>query len=186
MSPTQLNVHTWRFTGYTAASPRMDFSMTRLCLLLFASLIPSTAVQAKDLRGRYGVGFNQQFGHVSALSARYALPTSSHVMNVHLEGNFGLDTGEKDAGGDVFYGARVLYGVLAEDNMNLFVAGGAGGLTNGDTNTVRIQPSIGTDFFLFGLDNLGFTIESGMNLDLGQHSRVRTTASMAAGAHYWF
>ena len=107
-------------------------------------------------------------------------------MNVHLEGNFGLDTGEKDAGGNVFYGARVLYGVLAEDNMNLFVAGGAGGLTNGDNNTVRLQPSMGTDFFLFGLDNLGFTIEWGLNLDLGQHSRVKTTANMAAGAHYWF
>ena len=160
--------------------------MTRLLILLFAIFLPATAAQAKDLRGRTGVGFNQQFGHVSALSARYGLPTSSPVVNVHLEGNFGLDTGPQDSGGNVFYGARVLYGVLAEDNMNLFVAGGVGGLTNGDANTVRVQPSMGTDFFLFGLDNLGFTIEGGLIFDLGQQSRVHTTANMAAGAHYWF
>jgi len=164
----------------------METSMTRLLILLFAALTLASPVQAKDLRGRTGVGFNQQFGHVSALSARYGLPTSSPVVNVHLEGNFGLDTGAQKEGGNVFYGARVLYGVLAEDNMNLFVAGGVGGLTTGDANTVRMQPGMGADFFLFGLDNLGFTLEWGLNLDVGQQSAVATTAAMAAGAHYWF
>ena len=160
--------------------------MTRLLIPPLSFLFFAAPAHAKDLRGRTGVGFNQQFGHVSALSARYGLPTSSPVVNVHLEGNFGLETGTKQQGGSVFYGARVLYGVLAEDNMNLFVAGGVGGLTTGDANTVRMQPAMGADFFLFGLDNLGFTIEWGLNLDVGQNSAVATTAAMAAGAHYWF
>ena len=160
--------------------------MNRLLILLFSALFFVPSAEAKDLRGRMGVGFNQQFGHVSALSARYGLPSSTPVVNVQLEGNFGLDSGAQEAGGRVFYGARVLYGFLAEDNMNLFFGGGVGGLTDGDSNTVRLQPSMGTDFFFFGLDNLGFTIEWGLNLDLGQQSRVETTASMGAGIHYWF
>jgi hypothetical protein len=45
---------------------------------------------------------------------------------------------------------------------------------------------MGADFFLFGLENLGFTIEWGLNIDVGPTSGVSTTAAAAAGAHYWF
>lgn len=166
-------------------------------LLLLASLICfGTNAQAKDLRGRFGAGFNQQFGHVSALSVRYAIPTQSHAVNIQLEGNFGLDTatdavfdpesGKMVEGRSVFSGARMLYGFVAEDNMTLFGAGGAGILTSSDSTTVRIQPSMGADFFLFGLDNLGFTIEWGLNIDTGGNPGVSTTAAASAGVHYWF
>jgi hypothetical protein len=170
--------------------------MNRLLFLLIPLLGLSHNAEAKDLRGRFGVGFNQQLGHVSALSVRYALPTNSHAMNIQLEGNFGLDTasalqpdGESGAfvsDRRVFSGARLLYGVVAEDNMTLFGAGGVGILTNTDSTTVRFQPSMGADFFLFGLDNLGFTVEWGLNLDTGGNPGIETTASMAAGVHYWF
>jgi hypothetical protein len=159
--------------------------MNRLMFPL-AALLLSPVAEAKDLRGRTGIGFNQQFGHVSALSVRYGLPTPSPVMNIQLEGMFGLDTAATDDGGNVVYGARVLYGFLAEDNMNLFAGGGVGGVNTAAENTVRLQPTMGTDFFLFGLENLGFTIEWGLNLDIGPTSGVSTTAAAAAGAHYWF
>ena len=155
-------------------------------LLLITALFVATPAHAKDLRGRSGVGFNQQFGHVSALSVRYGLPTPSPVINVQVEGAFGLETAASEDGGNVFAGARVLYGFLAEDNMNLFAGGGLGIVTRPNGNTVRTQPTMGADFFLFGLENLGFTIEWGLNLDVGPTSGVSTTAAAAAGAHYWF
>ena len=170
--------------------------MKRLLLLLTPLLCVSHDAAAKDLRGRIGAGFNQQFGHVSALSVRYAIPTNSHAINIQIEGNFGIDTSttatfdpEKDklvTERSVFSGGRVLYGVVAEDNMNLFVAGGVGILTNSDSNTVRLQPSMGADFFLFGLDNLGFTVEWGLNIDTGGTPGVETAAAVGAGVHYWF
>jgi hypothetical protein len=83
--------------------------MYRLLLLIAATFV-ATPAHAKDLRGRYGVGFNQQFGHVSALSVRYGLPTPSPVINVQVEGAFGLETAASEEGGNVFAGARVLYG----------------------------------------------------------------------------
>jgi len=160
--------------------------MTRLLFLLAGCLFISPAVQAKDLRGRFGAGFNQQFGHVSAFSVRYALPTNSHAVNIQLEGNFGLDTATDTDGRNVFSGGRILYGFVAEDNMTLFGAGGIGILTQSDENTVRIQPAMGADFFLFGLDNLGFTVEWGLNLDTGGSPGLETAAAMGAGVHYWF
>ena len=159
--------------------------MYRLLLLLTAISVALPA-HAKDLRGRSAVGFNQQFGHVSALSVRYGLPTSSPVINVQVEGAFGLETAATEDGGNVFTGARVLYGFLAEDNMNLFAGGGVGVLTHPDKTIIRTQPAMGADFFLFGLENLGFTIEWGLNIDIGPTSGVSTTAAAAAGAHYWF
>ena len=174
--------------GYT--SPHLPWNhptMNRLllfCIPALALLTPLSA-DAKDLRGRFGGGFNNQFGHVSALSVRYALPTPDPVINVRLEGNFGLDSAG-ETGGSVFSGGRLLYGVIAEDNMSVFASGGLGVLTSGENSTLRAQPSMGADFFLFGLENLGFTVEWGLNLDLSGNPGVATTAAMAAGAHYWF
>jgi hypothetical protein len=156
---------------------RLAFSCPLLLLALPAS--------AKDLRGRYAVGFNDQFGHVSAISGRYTFPTTSAVVNVQVEGNFGLATSPEEDG-KVFTGGRVLYGTIAEDNMNLFIAGGVGALMERGGSTVRLQPGMGADFFLCGLENLGLTIEWGLNLDLADGAQVSTTAAMAAGAHYWF
>ena len=44
---------------------------------------------------------------------------------------------------------------------------------------------MGADFFLFGLDNLGFTVEWGLNLDTGG-TGLGTAAAVGAGVHYWF
>ena len=81
---------------------------------------------------------------------------------------------------------RLLYGFVAEDNMTLFAAGGIGIPDRVEANTVRIQPAMGADFFLFGLDNLGFTVEWGLNLDTGGSLGLETAAAMGAGVHYWF
>lgn len=159
--------------------------MFRRIALLSPLLLLTLPAAAKDLRGRYAAGFNNQFGHISAISGRYAFPTSSPVVNVQVEGNFGLSTSPLEDG-KVFTGGRVLYGTIAEDNMNIFVAGGVGALMADGESTVRIQPGMGADFFLFGLENLGFTVEWGLNLDLADGASASTTAAMAAGAHYWF
>ena len=159
--------------------------MLRRLALTSPLLLLTLPAAAKDLRGRYAVGFNNQFGHISAISGRYAFPTKSPVVNIQVEGSFGLATSPLEDG-QVFTGGRVLYGTIAEDNMNVFVAGGVGAMMTSGESTVRLQPAMGVDFFLFGLENLGLTLEWGLNLDLADGASASTTAAMAAGAHYWF
>lgn len=155
-------------------------------LAMSALLLPGTA-HAKDLSGRVGVGFLHSFGDQSALSVRYTLPLGDPAVIVQLEG-FGGFAANTDSSGWLIAGGRGLYGLVVEDNMNLYVAAGAGLLTDQVTRqqAVRIQPTMSAEFFLFGLENLGFTTEWGLNLDLGDATGVSTTATAGVGVHYWF
>jgi hypothetical protein len=71
--------------------------------------------------------------------------------------------------------------------MNLYVVGGAGVAVEGDTTVMRVPLGITADFFLFGLENLGFSTGMGLNIDLGQGGSGAGTGGTAnAGIHYWF
>lgn len=155
--------------------------MSLTALLLLAPLAGAT-----DLRNRVGVGFHAGLGSVSALSVRYALPTSNEKVNAQVE----LDAGFAAGGGEdlaLVAGGRVLYGVVAEDNLSLYVAGGAAYVLEETESVVRIQPAMGAEFFMFGLENLGFGVEWGLNLDLGSEPAARTiSGAPAVTVHYWF
>lgn len=166
--------------------------------LLFL-LVPDSA--AKDLNGRIGLGFSQQFSGsetMTALSVRWGLPTGKPTTNIALE----LDGGAAYGSGLAFFGGgRLLFGVVAEDNMNLNLGLGGGYLQRNvvavdDTGasvvspygTVRLQGTLGAEFFLFGLENLGFTAEFGVNVDLVGDEVEATTVggAPAVGMHYYF
>jgi len=170
-------------------------------MLVLLALLVSPA-SAKDLNGRLGVGFSQQFGgdgDFSALSIRYGLPTGKPTTNLAVELDVGVDVSSAT---DLFAGGHFLWGAVAEDNMNLYLGAGVGYLqrnvmgvsdTGASTSpepygTVRVQPSLGAEFFLFGLENLGFTTELGVNLDFGTGgTAVRTVGGApAVGMHYYF
>lgn len=158
-----------------------------LTIMLLAALTPHAG--AKDLRSRVGVGFNQQFGGVTAISVRYGLPTPKPTLNVQLEldGGVSLTAGM----GSYLVGGRLLYGVVAEDNLNLYLGAGAAYFREESELTqatgLRLQPSMGAQFFLFGLENLGFTAEWGLNFDLGSPLGIKTVGSAPSVAvHYYF
>ncbi len=175
--------------------------MVSAFLLLLSTLVPASA--AKDLNGRVGLGFSQQFGGngaMSAVSLKYGIPTGKPTTNLGVE----LDVGVDVAGGATgfFGGGRFLWGAVAEDNMNLNLGLGVGYLQRNvigvdDTGaatdpepygTVRLQPSLGAEFFLFGLENLGFTAELGLNLDLvdGGVNVLTVGGAPGVGMHYYF
>jgi hypothetical protein len=156
-----------------------------MLLALAASLLAPT-VQAADHRGRLAFGFHAGLGSIPALSVRYALPTSSPKVNAQVELDAGIDTGV-GAGMSLVAGGRVLYGVVAEDNLSLYVAGGAAYVAEPESYVIRLQPAVGTEFFLFGLENLGFGVEWGFNIDLGESFRLQTIGGApAVTVHYWF
>lgn len=159
--------------------------MPRLLAVLLVALLPLTA-QAKDLRNRWGIGFNQHFGGQSALSVRYGLPMPDPAMNAQLEAFGGFQTGSLTNPPWLVVGGRFLYGFVAEDNLNLYGIAGGGLLSQSNATMARVQPALGVEFFLFGLENLGFQTEWGVNIDVGNPTGVATTASAAVGVHYWF
>ena len=176
-----------------AAAHRSSLLPVLLTLLGGALLAPGVA-SAKDLNGRVGVGFSEQFTGTTGVpgltevSVRYGIPSGQPTLNVQME----LDAGVDYSGGALGAagGLRFLFGAVAEDNMNLYVGAGVGYVYSGldpDLSAVRIQPGLEAQFFLFGLENLGFTAGVGLNVDIGAATRITTVGGAPmVGMHYWF
>lgn len=147
-------------------------------MLLLALL--AAPVHAKDLHGRVGVGFDQAIGQTASLSARYWLPLPAKAPNIGLEAAVGLDTANEG----FTAGARAFYVFVEEDNLNLYGAAGAAWL--GGRNALRVQPGLGAEFFLFGVENLGIAAEGSVNVDLGAPTSVSTSGTLGAAVHYYF
>ncbi len=155
--------------------------MSALILLL----LTSSSASANDLRGRFGFGFHAGLSSVSSLSVRYALPTARPEVNVQIELDAGVDLAGSDLG--LVAGGRLLYGVVAEDNLSLYVAAGGAYVKETDDAVIRVQPAMGAEFFMFGLENLGFGVEWGLDVDLGTTFALRTiSGAPAVTVHYWF
>ncbi len=161
-------------------------------LLVFAATATwAPQAQAKDLRNRAGLGFNNQFGQYSsltALSVRYGLPMPDPAINIQVELDFGLTAVNFDYVVNGFFtGGRVLYAFVVEDNMNLYGAIGSGLTMTENDVYVQIDPGLGVEFFLFGLENLGFAAEWGLTIALGDPTGISTfAASPGMGLHYYF
>lgn len=149
-------------------------------------LLALSVAEANDLRGRFGFGFHAGLGSVSALSARYALPTKDPKINVQVELNAGTEI-QTDAPLELVAGGRLIYGVVAEDHLSLYLAAGAAYAQEEAWTGVRLLPAMGAEFFLFGLENLGWGVEWGLQIDLGSEAAVRTVSGApAVTVHYWF
>jgi hypothetical protein len=114
------------------------------------------------------------------------------VINTQVELLFGFDIDGDDTTQDaISAGARLLYGLVAEDNMNLYAAAGLGWVSytdaSGSTSALRVQPGLSAEFFFFGLENLGFSADWGVAIDLGKPTGVASYASVPGmGVHYYF
>lgn len=166
------------------ADYKRAFDGSSMLLALLCLLAPEAS--AKDLRSKVGLGFHQQFGDVTALSLRFGVPAAKPTTNVQLEIDAGFEL-MADTDPTFFAGGRLLYGVVAEDNMNLYLGAGGGYALAGPDGFFRIQPVVGAQFFLFGLENLGFSVEWGVSVDLGDAWAVRTVGTAPnVAVHYYF
>lgn len=161
--------------------------MRRLLPLLLL-LLPAAA-EGKDLRQRFGVGFNNNFSSLTSLSGKIGLPAPKESINLQLQVMVGFAL-LKDQDDRFFAGGRVLLPILAEDNLNLYGALGGGYVRFHDqAQAGRVGVGVGVEFFLFGLENLGLSAEVGLNLDIGGGGvDLQTTSGTVAmvGAHYYF
>ncbi len=156
-----------------------------LAPVLLALALPASA-SAKDLNGRFGVGAEQASSGLSTLSFRIGFPTGKPTTNIGLGIDAGIDTLSSTGTTDYFGGARLYFGVVAEDNMNLYLGVAAGYASTDGVSAIRVGPNLGAEFFLFGLENLGFLAELQLNVDIGGSLRISTFGAPAIGFHYYF
>lgn len=149
----------------------------------------ASGLQAKDLSQRLGVGYSDQFGISNAMpsiSVRY-FPNQQYG----IQGSVGVDT-EKDANRFGF-SAKFIKLVFREDNMNFYVAAQAGLVSREKASKTASgidgAVAFGGEFFLPGLESLGFVFEAGVGVtSVTSDMRFRTfgDSPLKAGMFFYF
>lgn len=161
--------------------------MTRVIGLLLLVLFSFNTAYAKDLSNRLGVGYKDQFSNqVPGIAVQY-YPSREFGLAAVL----GLDT-QKDNSkfGLMLKAMRV---VFEENNLNFYMGGGAGLLsqeTAGKNDSgFELIGFVGAEFFLAGLENLGFSFETGVGItSISSQTRFRTIGDspVKAGVTFYF
>lgn len=161
--------------------------MTRVIGLLLV-LVSFSPAFAKDLGDRLGIGYKDQFSNeVPGVAVQY-YPSREFGLAAVL----GLDT-QKDASkfGLMLKAMRV---VFEENNMNFYMGGGAGlisqELAAGQNESgFELIGFAGAEFFFSGLENLGFSFETGVGIaSIASQTRFRTIGDspIKAGVTFYF
>ena len=156
-----------------------------LALLIFLT----QSANAKELNGAVGVGLNNWFGEIPALSVRYATPiatSSAKQWGIQAEGLLGLSIDPSTRTSSVA-GLRILTNIVIEDNLNVLAGAGTGITVINETTAIKIQPAIEVQYFLFGLEYLSFNAGVGLDVTMGSgENTAKTSGAVLGGFHYWF
>lgn len=148
---------------------------------------------AKDLSNRLGVGFKNQTGiDIPGIAVQY-YPSTDLAFGAELA----VDTA-KDASKFAFL-AKVHKVIFKEDNLNFYMGVGGGLVsqevpteTGTDTETdsgFELLGVLGCEFFFAGLENLGFSFETGAgvtSISSGVRFRTIGDSPVRAGILFYF
>ena len=155
--------------------------------LFFFVIALSTVTSAKELTSRLGVGYSNEFSiDLPSIAAQY-YPNPDVGLSVAL----GVDTGEDDSNfGLLFKLYRIIF---PEDHMNFYMGAGAGLLSTkvaGENDSgFELSGFVGGEFFIPGLDSLGFSFEAGIgivSLKSGVEFRTIGHHPLKAGIIFYF
>lgn len=154
-------------------------------LLIFTFSAP---VMAKDLKNRLGVGYDNQLDiNTPSITARYY-----PYHNLGFSASLGIDTGTANSSFGLLLKAYKT--IFPEEHMNFFVGGGAGLISKKENSVDRgsgfeILATVGGEFFIPGLESLGFTFEAGVgvvSLDSDVDFRTIGHSPLHAGMIFYF
>lgn len=167
----------------------MTLKLARFFALVVFALIQITtfSASAKDLGSRLGLGYKDQFSNdVPGIAVQY-YPSREFGLAAVV----GLDTEENNSRfGLMLKAMRV---VFEEDNLNFYMGGGAGlistEVTGSNESGFELTGFAGVEFFFQGLDNLGFSLETGVGISsVSSETRFRTIGDspLRAGVTFYF
>lgn len=157
--------------------------MHRLSLILAITIVLlSCTVEARDLGGRLGLGYNSEFSNgVPGISLKYGL-----TREIGIEGILGIVTSSP---GRSVSAVKLSKNVFYETNLNFYFALGGGVLTANNITGAEFIGAFGAEFFIPGIESLGFAMETGANFSNISGSFVLSTLGVSflnAGIHFYF
>ncbi len=176
---------------------RINFSKQsqRKLLLSLATLTLigfSNQARAKELTNRLGVGFRTATVYDIPSLAAFYYPNH----NLGVVGTLGIDTLENNS--KFAFGVGIRRIIFKEENMNFFGGGNihllsveeySSSTSTASTNSgMELSGVVGGEFFLSGLDSLGFNFETGVAVTNVKKVRFRTVADhiFRAGISFYF
>ena len=157
-----------------------------ICILTIVAIFPLAGF-AKDMTYRLGVGFkNNSAEDMPSIAGVYF-----QSKDVAYTGSVGFDSREHYSKTSLNVGLRKI--IFFEPNLNAYV-GGQVGLLNYETPAIgkksgaELMALAGVEFFFNGLENLGFSAETGLSLSTADGPRFRTLADspFRAGVTFYF
>lgn len=158
----------------------------RVLLIVFAILSVSTFASAKDLSNRLGIGYRNAYAFdIPSLAAHY-YPNADFGIITAL----GIDTQDKNS--RFAFGIGMRKHIFKEENLNFFFGGNLGLLNTDDgidkKSGFELAATVGAEFFLQGLENLGFNFETGVAVSNLDKVRFRTVGDsfLRSGIVFYF
>lgn len=165
----------------------MRSKLLLVIVVSFVSSLFSSLAYSKDMTHRLGVGIKDNLSKSLPSLAMVYYPSMEYAFT----GGVGLDTEKNNSAMQVNLGIRRV--VFFEPNLNFYMGGQAALITDENTvdgkrNGYEINAHFGTEFFLQGLENLGFTFEMGVAVVSLGDVRFRTLAvdPLKAGLIFYF
>jgi hypothetical protein len=143
---------------------------------------------SRDLQGRLGVGFNSEFANAYAngfripgASVKYAL-----TRDIAVEGILGIATTTPS---NSVVAAKIFKTLFFETNLNFYSMAGLGLINVNSLSGIQLITGFGVEFFMPGLESLGFSMETGISFDNATGSYAIHTLGFSfldAGIHFYF
>lgn len=155
-------------------------------VLFVASSISSSISAAKDMESRLGVGYKE----VSAVSLPALAVSYFPSSDYGLLGFIGIDT--RDQNSSSVFGVTLRRILFKENQLNFFLGGSGMVLSqevSGDSSSgFEANAIAGAEFFLSGLDNIGFSFEAGFGVTNLKKTRFRSfgDSPLKAGMFFYF
>lgn len=158
-----------------------------LIAIVAASSALTPCASARDMQGRLGLGYNAEWVNTSltngvpAISLKYGLS-----RDIAAEAIFGVAT---TTPGNSVTAVKLFKNVFFEPNLNFYFTLGGGVLSAESRTGSQFIAAFGAEFFIPGVDSLGFAMESGGSLDNMGGSFVFKTLGVSflnAGIHFYF
>ena len=148
--------------------------------------------EARDLQGRLGLGYNSEFANSTAfsrvpgVSVKYGL-----TRDIAFEGIVGLATTSPS---NSVTAVKFFKNLFYETNLNFYFMMGGGILSSttpagAAASGAQFLGGFGTEFFIPGIESLGFAVETGASFDnLSGSFALRTlgVSFLDAGIHFYF
>ena len=155
--------------------------------LLALLLLGGPAAHARELTGRLGLGYNGQFantnvsGGVPAIALKYGFS-----RDIAAEAIVAASTTSPS---NSAFGVKFFKNLFFETNLNFYFMLGGGLVTGGGSSGAQFMSGFGTEFFIPGLESVGWSMELGGSFDNLSGSFALKTMGVSflnAGMRFYF